>query len=194
MGLLDIITNPETINYLLRSKIRPYHPLRFWENHIVIKEYNDTIDNNPYKAVIFEPQKIALTESVCDTISFDFSGCYMASFKFGAARMVAHIAKDGNPYNALLTWKDMINKGGIRNIRVFDPADAIFGRCSTQREYTRRFTNGESVWGVITKDEKCYAINVKENIVSTDYTKSTVQLLSIKEVCTVEGRDITTIP
>lgn len=118
--------------------------------------YQDIINGIKYSAAIYRPGYIAFMEleNNSDAISFDFSGCYMAVFEIGHQKFVAHIEKmgyeregDNSPVNE---WNSLVKGGLIRNISLFKPSEY----------FTNKKNNG--VWGIITSDRYCYAINTFE--------------------------------
>lgn len=114
--------------------------------------YNDSINNCTYSAVLYKPGCISIVKALSiDVISYDFSGCYMASFKAGTERFVAHIAYgDMWGYQAAKKWNELINNKIIRDVRIFNPAHSM--------DRARGIYN--QVWGIISSKEEFYALSV----------------------------------
>lgn len=81
-----------------------------------------------------------------DAISFDFSGCYIATFKYKNGKFVAHIAMDGNK-DTVKYWNHIVQEGIISDCILYEP--------------TEPFQNlrHKCYWGLITSDGDCYTID-----------------------------------
>lgn len=157
MGLFDQIICRNYEHELEMSKHRNSNiVLSYWsygdKNYCKICDYDDTINGCDYSAVIYKSGCITITKAISkDVISFDFSGCYMASFRVGNDRFVAHIAYgDVWGYKAAEGWNNLINRGIITNVRIFNPSKSI--------DIEKGPYN--NLWGIISAREEFYAIRV----------------------------------
>lgn len=103
-----------------------------------------------YAAVIYERSKISVfpLKRFEDVISFDFSGCYMATFTYSGQRYGAHIAMDGKQ-GIKEYWNNMVRRGIIKDCLLYNPAEPFP-------------LSGKSFWGLITYDGDCYSIDCSE--------------------------------
>lgn len=133
-------------------------------NDSTIYQYGFNIDrtdsiNIDYSVVLYAQCKVTVIPTDNATLSFDFSGCYMASFKFNGQRYVAHIAYGDNygrnAYLGATYWNQFITKNveNISEIRLFKPTEWV-------DQYQGIFKH---VWGLITERGDCYAIRVYQD-------------------------------
>ena len=103
-----------------------------------------------YVAVIYVRSKISIfpIKQNADALSFEFSGCYMATFKYGTQKYAAHIASDGNN-DIKKYWNSIVQRGIITDCVLFEPTEPL-----------NDFST--SCWGLITSSGDCYTINCAE--------------------------------
>ena len=101
--------------------------------------------------VFYVPNKISIYPiySYEDALSFNFSGCYMATFKYEGRKFVAHIAMDWNK-DIVNYWNLIVQRGIIRDCILFNP--------------TEPFQNlkHKCYWGLITSDGECFIIDYEK--------------------------------
>lgn len=107
-----------------------------------------------------------------DVISFNFTGCLMATYVKGGARRVAHIST-GADQDCKAAWETIA--AASSNVKVFKPDD--FGDIAT----VAKTQQGWNCYGLITANGDCYSIvaggmmndsvNAKKNIIILGCTK-----------------------
>lgn len=81
----------------------------------------------------------------CNSVSFDFMGCFMAKFEWSGRWYVAHIHTDNNHRDdRRIEWINFINYNGIVRMRMFLPEAS-----NPQIKRT---------WGIITKEQNFYSV------------------------------------
>lgn len=118
------------------------------------------IEGHSLNAVIWTEKCISLyrTQKSQDFISFDFSGCVMATFDIEDDHYGAHI-QQGN-YDCTQEWIDFVNKNPkMKNLVMFRPDTDK--RCQEVRSVNENDdTQYAWLWGVITPQRECYSICV----------------------------------
>lgn len=106
-------------------------------------------------SVLWEPGKVAVYESMGDVISFDFSGCLMAKIKSGDLPLYAHIHCDTSvSKDSRYDFVKFLETNNIQDdqLVLFRPL------CDDQYLHFPQSYDCRYVWGVITKENKCYTI------------------------------------
>lgn len=117
----------------------------------IMKGGTSSKDELRFSYVWYEKERFAISEMNAEVaLSFQFSGCWMASFRYNNKDYVSHIAKDG--YNALPDFIEFIRKKNI------DPQDFVMFKpyaCVEEEKYYSEY------WGLIDKKKECYRIDLE---------------------------------
>lgn len=148
----------------LRSAgIQDLYTLRYYESPSPYNiQYQNTafrymgIMINTAKIVIFEGSRITICSLRRDDygVSFQFTGCAMAKFKYQGIPYICHIALTGvgNVDDCRILWKKFLNenRNSITDLVMFKP----------NRNMPLHNLKIENVCGVITPDHQCYSFIV----------------------------------
>lgn len=165
----DIKRNPKTINEIYEY-IKKFQSstdiikLSFGANSLnfVLKGIRIPYGKDCYvDSVLWESGKVAVYESMGDVISFDFSGCMMAKIKFGDLRLYAHIHCDTSVSNdSRYDFVKFLKTYNIQDHELF----LFRPLCDDQYLSFPAHYDCRYVWGVITKENKCYSILINGKV------------------------------
>ena len=96
-----------------------------------------------------------------DVISAKFTGCWMAKYSVGGGVRVAHVATP--ECNA--AWAALQGQPGFQMIAAFKPADHI-NHAGVTKLATKLGNAGGEIIGIITGDNRCFAIGAVKQTVS----------------------------
>ena len=109
-----------------------------------------------------------------DVISAKFTGCWMAKYTIGGGARVAHVATP--ECNA--AWDALKRQTGFQMLAAFKPADHIdYGKIKKAAD--KLGDSGGEIIGIITADNKCYAIGAVKHMKSGSISTT---IVSIKKV------------
>ena len=150
--------NGKSRNITHHQSFYPYMEVTCYDKKNNVYNRGDciTIEGYNLNAVIWLPDRISLyhTQKHLDFISFDFSGCVMASFDMGTEHYAAHIQRGES--DCTRHWINFFeeNKTVIKNLVMFRPAFRRINEISVQP------SDGVWLWGLITPNRECYSIYV----------------------------------
>lgn len=126
-----------------------------------------TLGTNTLDGVFWVSGRIAFEKchSNRDSISFDFSGCWMARLKSGEGDFTFHISTDTyEPRDCKMHFLRYLNEHyeSINDISIFQPLSGYDRHCSLINMFLTPKDNESErrVWGVITQTGECYSIIV----------------------------------
>lgn len=129
--------------YGANCRLHPNNQPRLWFNDIT------------FQIVKWLNGYITLFESPKDALSFQFTGCVMARFKWGGRWYAAHI-HNADPTTAnldrRLTWEQFVIRQHINQIVMFQPGANLQDPAD----------NSIETWGVITSNQQCYTIYARD--------------------------------
>ena len=131
---------------LLRFEGAKTSPKQVPGTNLFLKGTSDFLNNIRVTSVLWERGKITIYPiyDFEDALSFQFSGCIMAKFKFHNQYYVAHIHVTKDADDTRKQWTDLIrNTLGLSEITMFKPSEGVYA-CE--------------ILGVITNNGDCYSI------------------------------------
>ncbi len=147
------------------TTIKKWNDIFQWseDNRFCEKGYQAQFGRYYFSYVIYQYGMLSLGRFAFGIgLSFDFSGCLMASFKYKDKHYLSHIAVDDR-YDGRLDFQNFMQQNDI------GPNDFnIFKPCTSDKTCFRS-------WGLITKAGDCYSIGVdpfKNKIVKYEKTSS----------------------
>lgn len=140
----DLVTRIKDKFLRFEGSINP--PKQVPATNLFLKGTSDFINDIRITSVLWEKGKITiypLYDSE-DVVSFQFSGCIMAKFKYYNQYYVAHVHVTKDEEDTRKQWIDFIkNSLWVTEITMFKPNEGVYAY---------------EIWGVITSNGDCYSI------------------------------------
>jgi hypothetical protein len=109
-----------------------------------------------------------------DVISAKFTGCWMAKYTIGGGARVAHVATP--ECNA--AWNALQGQPGFQMLAAFKPADYIdYGKIKQVAD--KLGSSGGEIIGIITGDNKCYAIGTVKQTIGGSVSTTVVSMKKV---------------
>lgn len=104
-----------------------------------------------------------------DVISAKFTGCWMAKYTIGGGARVAHVATP----ECNVAWNALQDQPGFQMVAAFKPADHI-DHAGINKLANKLGNAGGEIIGIITGDNRCFAIGAVKRTLSGVITTTVV--------------------